>query len=112
VTGGRPALVALALFAIAAPLIRYSAEAKQYGGDVAATIALTLLAMQLIEEQPTVSRCLAYGLIGAVITLFSQASVIVMAGLGAVLVARWVIQRNRLAAMPAMTTFPIWAAAS
>jgi len=79
---------------------------------VAATLGLTLLALQLIEEAPTARRSLAYGFIGAVTAFFSQASVIVMAGLGAVLVARWLVRRNRPAAMPAMMTVPIWAVAS
>jgi hypothetical protein len=110
--GGRAALVALALFAIAPPLIRYSAEAKQYGGDVAGTIAVTLLAIRLFEEEPTARRCLLSGLAGASIAFFSQASVLAMAGIGAVLVGRWLVRRDRHAAMPAMLTVPIWAAAS
>ena len=109
---GRGALIALGLFAIAPPLIRYSAEAKQYGGDTAATIALMLLAVRLMDEEPSVRRCVLSGLTGAALAVFSQASVIAMAGLGAVLVARWAVRRDPQSAMPALWTVPIWAATS
>ncbi|MBK5187135.1 MAG: hypothetical protein JJD97_02760 [Gemmatimonadaceae bacterium] len=43
-TGGAVA-IAIALFALSTPLIRYSAELKQYGGDVVAILGLTLVAL-------------------------------------------------------------------
>jgi 4-amino-4-deoxy-L-arabinose transferase-like glycosyltransferase len=112
VLGGRAALVAVALFAFGIPFIRYAAEAKQYGVDIAATVTLMLLAVGLIERQPTVRRCVASGLAGIVIVSFSQAAVLVMAGLGAVLAARWLVGRDRRMLRPVVITVPLWAAAS
>jgi hypothetical protein len=46
-----PALtVALALFAVARPLIYYSSEAKQYASDVALTLLIALLALRLLRD--------------------------------------------------------------
>jgi len=47
------ALVALALFASTNYLIYYSAETKQYMGDVLATLILLLLFTKLLEPEPT-----------------------------------------------------------
>jgi hypothetical protein len=110
--GGRGALFALALFAIAAPLLRYSAEAKQYGGDVVGSIALTLLALRLIEEEPTTRRCLTAGFAGVAVAIFSHVSALTMAGLGAVLAGRWLLRRDFRTARPLALTVPIWAVAS
>ena len=43
-------LVALLLFATIEPFVRYSAEAKQYGLDVAITLGLLYLFMRLVES--------------------------------------------------------------
>lgn len=112
VLGGRPALIALALFAVGAPLVRYSAEAKQYGGDVTAAIALTLVTLSLLEEERSASRCLAAGLFGAGVPFFSHVSMLAMAALGTVLLGRWVVERNARTAKPAALTVPIWAVGS
>jgi len=109
---GRAALVAVALFTFGIPFIRYAAEAKQYGVDIAATVALMLLAVGLIERQPTARQCVASGLAGIVIMSFSQAAVLVMAGLGTVLAAHWLAGRDRRMLCPVVITVPLWAAAS
>jgi hypothetical protein len=97
--------IAVGLFAISIPLIRYSAEVKQYSLDVVAALILTLIALDLARREPSVRRCVAAGLAGLVIVWFSQTAVFVMAGLGAALV----LLRARRAAL---VTIPIWAAAS
>lgn len=108
----RGAAFAVALFAFAIPLVRYSAEAKQYGADVAATLALSLIAIDLAAREPSVRRCVAHGAAGAVLAYFSQAAVLVMAALGALLVARWLVRRAPSTRRPALVTVPIWAAAA
>ncbi|HET7456823.1 MAG TPA: hypothetical protein VFJ74_04145 [Gemmatimonadaceae bacterium] len=113
----RAAVVALTTFVLALPLIRYSAEAKQYGADVAASLVLTLGALDLgRRERPSVGRCAAWGLAGVALVTFSQAAVLVMAALGALLVARWLLARGdddrRSRRHPALVTVPIWGAAA
>jgi drug/metabolite transporter (DMT)-like permease len=106
------ALVALALFAFGIPFIRYAAEAKQYGVDITATVALMLLAVGLTERHPTVRQCVASGLSGIVIVSFSQAAVLVMAGLGTALMALWIAGGDRCRLHPVVITVPLWAVAA
>ncbi|HZS60219.1 MAG TPA: hypothetical protein VFA43_13170 [Gemmatimonadaceae bacterium] len=94
---GEATIVAVALFALAPPLIRYTTELKQYGMDVMIAIALTLIALDL--RRPVLA-----GLLGFVVVWFSQASILVMAGLGAALL----IVRGR----QAIVTVSLWALAS
>lgn len=103
---------AVALFALSAPLIRYSAELKQYSGDVLVTSLLTLVALDLCTRQPSRRRSIAAGAIGVVSILFSQAAVLVMTGLGAALFARWLFDRSAKTREPVIVTVPIWACAA
>ena len=104
--------LAMALFALALPLIRYSAEVKQYGLDATSAVGLTLLAFDLRSRDRSVSRLLLAGSAGLVVIWFSQASVIVMAGLGAALGAAWLMERDRRTLRALLVTVPMWAAAS
>ena len=106
------AIIALAVFAIGPAFVRYSAELKQYGVDVLATIALTLIALELRTSTPTTRRCVVAGCAGLVVAWFSQTAVLVMAGLGAVLVICWLAQRDSTTLRPVIITVPIWTAAS
>jgi len=103
---------AVALFALGLPFIRYSAELKQYGPDVAVTLALTWIALDLRAAPQSVRRCIMAGLAGFVIVWFSQTAVLVMAGLGTVLAARWLMGRDPSARLPTLVTVPLWAMAS
>ncbi len=103
---------AMGMFAIGAPFIRFSAEVKQYGGDLAATLALGLITLGLRDGEPSRGRCLFAGVAGVVFVWFSQATVFVMAGLGAALVLSWLLDRDRSTLRAIRTTVPIWAAAS
>jgi hypothetical protein len=101
---GTAATISVALFALAPPLIRYSTELKQYGMDVLITVALMLVALDLFER-PTTRRCVIAGLAGFVVILFSQAAILVMAGIGAALL---LVTRQR----PVIITVALWALAS
>ena len=103
---------ALASFAIGIPFIRYTTELKQYGLDVAALLALSLLAIRLRDEDSTAARCLIVGLAGLVLVWFSQAAVLVMAGIGAAIVLSWFLERDVPMRRAALITVPIWALAS
>ena len=104
--------IAVGLFALGIPLIRYTAEVKQYATDIVATLGLTLLALDLRARSPTGRRCVWSGLAGFVAILFSQSATLVMAGLGAALVTTWLTERTADGRRPAAITVPIWALAS
>ncbi len=91
---GWTVLFATGLFALGVPLILYAAEVKQYSSDVAASVLLTLLAFDLVEQPPAV-RFLRIGLVGLGIVFFSQAAVFVLAGLGLALVIQAFLERAR-----------------
>ena len=104
--------VAVALFALSAPLIRYSVELKQYGSDVLIILLLTLIGVSLCARTPTVRECVRAGLLGAVTILFSQTAVLVLAGIGAALTLRYVLRFRELPRRIVLVTVPIWACAA
>ncbi len=104
--------LAMALFALALSMIRYSAEVKQYGLDATAAVGLTLLALDLRTRDRSIGRLVLAGSAGLAVIWFSQASVIVMAGMGAALAVAWLIERDRRSLRALLVTVPIWAAAS
>ena len=104
--------IAVGLFAISPPLLRYSAELKQYGGDVVAILVLTLVTLDLCTREPTLRRCLVAGGIGLLSVFFSQAAVLFLTGLGAALFARWAFRRDPATRQPVFVTVPIWACAA
>ena len=85
---------AVAAFAIGAPFIRYSAEIKSYGIDMAAAIAFSLIALKLRDPDATAARCVFAGSAGAILVWFSQPTVFVLAGLGAALLLAWLRDRD------------------
>ena len=109
---GLAASIAVALFAICVPLIRFSAEVKQYECDATAAIVLLLLAVRL--RQPAASRRfrIGAGLAGLTIVWFSHASVLVLCGLGIALSVLWLTARDRPALQTLLITVPLWALAS
>ena len=110
-TGAGPAL-ALFLFAIGVPLIRYGGDVKQYAVDITAAIGLLLLALDLREREATTKRLLLAGALGLVIVWFSQTAVLVMAGIGLGLAVDWLISRDRRAGRELLIMIPLWAVAS
>ena len=75
------ATIALALFAVAGNLIFYSAQVKQYSGDVMFVVILYLIADHVRTQRPAWWRMPLYGLIGAAAIGFSHPAVFVLAGL-------------------------------
>ncbi len=103
---------ALALFALGIPLIKQAAEVKQYALDVTGAILLTLLALDLVARDRSAARLLAAGLAGFAMSWFSQASVLVMGGIGLALAARWCLRRDRRTGRVLLLVVPLWAAGS
>jgi len=109
---GLAAPFALALFAIGVPFINYGAQVKQYSVDVTATILLLVLALELRRADATTRRLLLTGAVGFVIIWFSQASVLVMGGIGVALAVEWLLSRDRATGRALVITIPMWATAS
>ena len=103
---------AMFCFAIGAPFLRYSAEVKQYGIDITATLALSLIALRLRDSDATLRRCIGAGVAGAIFVWFSQATVFVVAGLGAALALIWLRDRDFRTRRALLTTIPVWAASA
>lgn len=84
--------LALLLFATVEPFVRYSAEAKQYGFDVAIALALFYVFLLVVGAgRLTPGRAAVLGLAGAVAVWLSYPAVFVLAGIAlasAVAVAR------------------------
>jgi hypothetical protein len=110
-TGAGPAL-ALFLFAIGVPLIRYGGDVKQYAVDIVAAIGLLLLALDLREKEATTNRLLLTGALGLVIVWFSQTAVLVMTGIGLGLAVDWLISRDQRAGRELLVMIPLWGVAS
>ena len=104
--------VAVGLFSIGVPLVKYSAEVKQYGVDALAASALLLLTVRLRDESVPQSRLLLAGALGFVVTWFSQTSVLVMAGIGLATAIEWMIARDRRSSQILVRTMPLWAVAA
>lgn len=100
---------AVLVYAIAIPLVRYSAEVKQYGIDATATSALLLLAFSLVEREPSTRRLWLSGFAGVASVWFSQSAVIMLAGLGFALAVGWLRARDRAALRVLVITVPLWA---
>jgi hypothetical protein len=79
----------LAPFSLAPVLIFYAAEAKQYSSDIAISLALLLVALELSDSARTVRlsrmRIVTAAAIGVASVWLSQPAVIMLAGLGAAL---------------------------
>jgi hypothetical protein len=104
---------AVAAFAIATPMIRYTAELKQYGIDILAAVGLSLATLRLRDADATARRCVVAGLVGAGLVWLSQATILIVAGLGGALLLEWLFSRRDAPTGRAVKiTVPIWAAAS
>jgi hypothetical protein len=94
--GVRVALFATALFAVCEPLIYYSSEAKQYGLDVAVTLAVVLSGMRVMEAAARRSRLIEFAIVGLVAVWLSHPSVFVLGGVGTVIIVNeWLEGRRR-----------------
>ena len=110
--GGWGPAIALGLFAIGIPFIQYGVEVKQYIFDATAAMLLLYLALTLRDPGVPTQRLVLTGLAAFVIIWFSQASVVVMGGIGAAFAVEWLIGRERRTARALLITIPLWAVAS
>jgi 4-amino-4-deoxy-L-arabinose transferase-like glycosyltransferase len=92
-SGNPTAIVAIALIALAEPLVRYCAEAKQYSTDV----LWTTVAVTLALGAESVGGVWALAIAGAILIWFSHPLVFVLGGIGLTLFLRHlVVKKYRL----------------
>jgi len=103
---------AVALYALGIPFIRYGAEVKQYEVDATAAILLMVLALELRGRDLSTARLVLAGVTGFLVTWFSQASVLVMAGIGLAFAIMWLVFRDRRTGRVLLVVMPVWAAAA
>src|SRR5689334_9239195 len=93
-------LVAVTLFATSFRLIFYASDVKQYSGDVAAVVILSLAAFRTIEAEFRPRRTAALGILGVIAIWFSHPAAFVLGGIAITMV--WSLARQR-----AWAKFPV-----
>lgn len=106
------AVLATLCFAVAAPLVRYAAEAKPYGIDATATIVLTLVALRIRDDSADTRRLTALAATSSLVLWFSAFAVFAVAGIGAALVLDAALRRDRRGMRDAAIVSAIWGAAA
>jgi hypothetical protein len=102
------ALIAVTLFAVTDPLIRYAAEAKQYGCDAAVNTLLLLAAMDEIRREFDTRRTLVLGGAGALAVFFSHPSVFVLGGIGLTFSVESLLRKRWDRIRPLSIVFACW----
>jgi hypothetical protein len=93
------AVLAVALFSLSPTLIGLGSQVKQYSTDVAVAllmVALTLRWWERRHEDHGIPGTALLGAVGAVVVWFSQAAVLVLAGLGVALLLEVGLRRDRV----------------
>lgn len=106
-------LVALAVFAISVPTIRYAAEVKAYATDIATAVALYLLLIPGAMEKRTSNdnsalRAIVLAVAGALSVWCAFPALFVLTGIGAVYVMRSTFERNARQAFTWGTVLAVW----
>jgi hypothetical protein len=94
VLSGVSFLMALFLFALAEPLVYYSAELKQYSLDLLLGILLLLYTEHILKDRISWARSLQLAVIGGTVIWFSNASLFTLAAMAVVLTAGPVMSRR------------------
>ena len=100
--------VALALFAVSDDLIYFSAELKQYSGDVLATLAAYAIAILARRLPATPGRVAGLAVLGGTLVWFSHPSVFVLAAVGTVLLGSALAARGRRATIAVAILGATW----
>jgi hypothetical protein len=103
---------AVALFALGVPFISYAVQVKQYMVDATAAILILHLALGLRDQRVSTTHLLLVGLFGWIVIWFSQASVLVMGGIGIAFGVQWLVRRDRATMRALLITMPLWATAA
>jgi hypothetical protein len=75
--------IALGLFAVSEPLLRYSTELKQYSSDVAMALGIYWLGLRCLEnESRFILSIFLFSIVGAILIWFSHPAIFSLAGAG------------------------------
>ncbi|NOY99784.1 MAG: hypothetical protein GXP40_11380 [Chloroflexi bacterium] len=102
------ALFVVAFFASNPALVYYTAETKQYIGDVVVTLILLLLFKTHLEGQERPKDFALLGGLGALVLWFSHPALFVAASIGLVLVIHYARRREKW--LPAIAALSLWGA--
>jgi len=102
VLSGAGPLIAVTLFATAAPLIAFGALAKQYSSDVLIAVILLGVALNVASQPPTMGRVVKAAIIGGVLVWFSNSAVFVLTGLAVALALSQATASDRATRLRAM----------
>lgn len=101
---GFEAAIVVAAFAISDPLIFYSAEVKQYAGDVLAALLIYAATLRQVNRPLTPLRTAGLATLGALLIWFSHAAIFVLAAAAlALLLVKLRAQRHSRAQLAAWT---------
>jgi hypothetical protein len=103
------AVVAVALFALLEPLVRYAAEVKQYSADVAVTLLLVALALAALDRGLDAWSLAGLAAAGALAPWLAHSAIFVLAAVGVVLVLA-LRGRDRAALLRVGGLFTLWSA--
>lgn len=106
----RAALLAMGLFAVSKYLITYSAEVKQYSTDVAVTLILLLMFIELQSNKLSWGRILLFGLTGAGALWLSHAALFVLASIASGLLLSAFLKTDWPRLIRLCLVFVVWAA--
>jgi hypothetical protein len=101
-------ILALFLFATLEPFVYYSAEAKQYGFDVAIGLLLLLLAIRALPAPPRFHALWPIAVAGVIAPWFSHASVFFLAGFGAAAIAVALLARDLGSLWRQAVVYALW----
>ncbi len=102
-------LIALAICAVSAPLIRYSSELKQYSLDVLFAVVLPYAALSCLAKPSRGPKFIALGFFGILAPWFSHASAFVAAGIFSTTLVSMVWRRDRRSLIFFCSAFAAWA---
>lgn len=102
--------VALGLFAVSDDLIYFASELKQYSTDVVMALLCDLVALDMISRPATMARWTRFTVVGAVVVWFSHPVAFVLAGLGLVLIASALVDREWKRGLALTLMSLVWAA--
>ena len=89
------ALLAIALFAFGPSLVSYSAETKQYMGDVVVTLLFLLIGFKLTDKNAAFKSFLLFSGLGAVLLWFSHPAMFSAASIGIILLLHNWLKKDR-----------------
>jgi hypothetical protein len=101
--------VALALFAVSAPLTYYASEVKQYSSDVAGALLLIAVGLPALEERLSPARAAILAATGALAIWFSHPALFVLAGIGLCVLVSRLRQGDRAGLRAILFAGAVWA---